>query len=396
MMDMIRQEEKRFIAHMDLDTFFVSVERLRNSSLVGKPLIIGGFGDRAVVSTCSYEARAFGVHSAMPMKLAMRLCPQATVLKGDMDSYSHYSRLVSSIVKENVPLMEKASIDEFYIDLTGVDRFFGCSKFIAEVKEKVRKESGLPISYALASNKLVSKVATEDAKPDGKKEIAHGLERDYLAPLKIGRMPGIGEKTSILLQQMGVHTIKLLADIPVPMLYNLLGKNGAELSRKANGIDPSPIIPYTEQKSIGAEETFAQDTINMDFLRAELLKLGERLCFQLRQQKKLTGCVTVKLRYANFDTVSKQLVIPYTASDHILLAKTKELFGKLYDKRLLIRLVGVRFSHLVQGNQQIALFEDTLESVRLYQAMDEIRQRYGERSLYRAITAQEPRNKKGE
>jgi len=393
---MIREEEKRCIAHMDLDAFFVSVERLKNSSLVGKPLIVGGLGDRAVVSTCSYEARHFGVHAAMPMKLALRLCPHATVLKGDMDSYTTYSRLVTSIVREHVPLMEKASIDEFYVDLTGVDRFFGCSKFIAELKQKIRKESGLPISYALASNKLVSKVATEDAKPDGRMEIEYGFEKSYLAPLAIRRLPGIGQKTSNILQHMGVKTIQLLSEIPVPMLYNLLGKNGVELSRKANGIDPSPIIPYTEQKSIGAEETFAQDTIDMQFLNAELHQLCERLTFQLRQQKKLTGCVTVKLRYANFDTVSKQLVIPYTASDAVILEKAKELFSKLYDKRMLIRLLGLRLSHLVQGNQQINLFEDTVESVRLYQAIDAIRQRYGERSLYRAITAKEPRKKNKE
>lgn len=382
-------DNKRFVAHLDLDTFFVSVERLKNSKFIGKPLIVGGLSDRAVVSACSYETRKFGVHSAMPMKLALRLCPHAIVVRGDMDSYSYYSRVVTDVVRETVPVMEKASVDEFYVDLTGVDRFFGCSQFMIELKGKIQKESGLPISYALASNKLISKVATDDAKPDGRKEILHGLEKDYLAPLKIQRMPGIGDKTSMLLLQMGVKTIKILSEIPAPMMHNLLGKNGIDLSRKANGIDPSPIIPYSEQKSIGTEETFLQDTINMQFLNSELIRMTERLTFQLRKQERLTGCVTVKLRYANFDTVSKQMVISYTASDTVLLKKVKELFAKLYDRRMLVRLIGVRFSHLVQGSQQINLFEDTEEAVRLYQAMDAMRARYGDEAIKRAISLKE-------
>lgn len=384
------QDTKRFVAHLDLDTFFVSVERLKNREFVGKPLIVGGLSDRGVVAACSYETRKFGVHSAMPMKLALRLCPHAIVVRGDSDSYSYYSRLVTDLVSDTVPVMEKASIDEFYVDLTGVDRFFGCSQFMIELKERIRKESGLPISYALASNKLVSKVATDDAKPDGRKEIAHGLEKSYLAPLHIERMPGIGQKTSALLQQMGVRTIKVLSEIPVPMMQNLLGKNGIDLSRKANGIDPTPIVPYSEQKSIGTEETFQQDTIDLKFLNSEIIRMTEKLAFQLRQSGKLTGCITVKLRYSNFDTVSKQMVISYTASDAVLIRKAKELFAKLYEKRMLVRLIGVRFSHLVYGSQQINLFEDTEEAVRLYQAMDAMRNRFGEEVVKRAISVPKP------
>lgn len=387
------QDNKRFVAHLDLDTFFVSVERLKNSNFVGKPLIVGGLSDRAVVAACSYETRKFGVHSAMPMKLALRLCPHAIVVRGDSDSYSYYSRLVTDVVRDTVPVMEKASIDEFYVDLTGVDRFFGCSQFMVDLKTRIRNESGLPISYALASNKLVSKVATEDAKPDGRKEISHGTEKSYLAPLKIERMPGIGQKTSTLLNQMGVRTIKLLSEIPVPMMQNLLGKNGVDLSRKANGIDPTPIVPYSEQKSMGTEETFQQDTIDIHFLNSEIVRMTEKLTFQLRQSQRLTGCITVKMRYSNFDTVSKQMVISYTASDAVLIRKAKELFTKLYDKRLLVRLIGVRFSHLVQGSQQINLFEDTEEAVRLYQAMDAMRSRFGDEVVKRAISVPKPKIK---
>src|SRR5690606_35265760 len=239
-------------------------------------------------------------------------------------------------------------------------------------------------------NKLVSKVATDDAKPDGRKEIAHGLEKSYLAPLHIERMPGIGQKTSALLQQMGVRTIKVLSEIPVPMMQNLLGKNGIDLSRKANGIDPTPIVPYSEQKSIGTEETFQQDTIDLKFLNSEIIRMTEKLAFQLRQSGKLTGCITVKLRYSNFDTVSKQMVISYTASDAVLIRKAKELFAKLYEKRMLVRLIGIRFSHLVYGSQQINLFEDTEEAVRLYQAMDAMRNRFGEEVVKRAISVPKP------
>ncbi|WP_200978252.1 DNA polymerase IV [Echinicola sp. 20G] len=382
---------KRNVVHFDLDTFFVSVARLTNSALNNKPVIIGGNSDRGVVASCSYEARKFGVHSAMPMKLARRLCPSAVYLQGDMDSYSYHSRVVTDIIRDQVPVVEKASIDEFYLDLTGMDRFFGCSQFTAELKSRILRESGLPISYALASNKLVSKVATEDAKPNGQMEIPFGHEKGYLAPLAIERMPGIGLKTSSLLRRMGVETIKLLSEIPEPMMQNLLGKSGITLSRKANGKDDSPVIPYTEQKSIGKEETFDSDTINMGFLNGELVRLTERVAFLLRKQRRLCGCITVKLRYANFDTVSKQAMLPYTANDDVLLSKAKELFAKLYDRRMLVRLIGVKVSHLVGGFQQINLFEDTEENVRLYQAMDRIRGKYGSHAVHRAVGIQNRR-----
>lgn len=377
---------ERHIVHLDLDTFFVSVERLKNSALKDKPVIIGGSSDRGVVASCSYEARKFGVHSAMPMKLARRLCPSAFYIKGDHDSYSQQSRLVTEVIQEQVPLMEKASIDEFYIDMTGMDRFFGCEKFTKELREKIVKESGLPISCALAVNKLVSKVATHDAKPNGQTTIPFGKEKPYLAPLPIRRMPGIGEKTSTLLERMGVENIRLLSEIPPRMMQNLLGKWGIDLSRKANGIDESPVIPYTEQKSIGTENTFESDTIDMAFLNSQLVRMTEKVGFELRQKRKLCGCITVKLRYANFDTVSRQCIISYTSSDEVLLERAKELFAKLYDRRMLVRLVGVKVSHLVQGNQQIDLFQDTEEGVNLYQAIDWIKNRYGEKSLTRAIT----------
>jgi DNA polymerase IV len=378
---------ERHITHLDLDTFFVSVECLRNPKLKGKPVLIGGSGDRAVVASCSYEARTFGIHSAMPMKIAKRLCAHAVVVRGDMEAYSKYSRLVTDIVQDTVPVYEKSSIDEFYVDLTGMDKFFGCSQFSVELKKKIVKESGLPVSFALASNKLISKVATNEAKPNGQLEIPFGNEKQFLAPLSIVKIPGVGKQTAMLLIKMGVETVKVLSEIPAVMLENLLGKTGIDLWRKANGIDESPVVPYREQKSISTEETFQQDTIDMKFLHSELVRMTEKIAFELRNQNRLAGCVTVKLRYSNFETFTKQVSIPYTNADHVLLKTAQELFTKLYERRMLIRLIGIRFTHLIPGNYQINLFEDTQESINLYQAIDSIKKRFGEKFLMRAVGA---------
>ena len=375
----------RHIAHFDLDAFFVSVECLKNPTLKGKPLLVGGSGDRGVVATCSYEARKFGIHSAMPMRLARRLCPEAIIIRGDMESYSKYSHLVTEIMQDTVPLFEKASIDEFYIDLSGMDKFFGCSQFAKELKKKVLRESGLPVSYALASNKLISKVATNEIKPNGQLEVPFGEERDFLAPLSIAKLPGIGQETAYKLIRRGVETIRTLSEIPIEMLESLLGSNGIELWRRANGLDETPIVPYREQQSISTERTFEADTINLHLLHAELVRMTESIGFQLRNQDKLTGCLTVKLRYSNFDTVVKQKTVDFTNADHILLPTAHELFERLYDRRLLIRLIGIRFTRLVPGNYQIKLYEDTQETIRLYQSIDSIKRRYGERLLIRAI-----------
>ena len=375
---------ERHITHMDLDAFFVSVEQLRNPKLKGRPVLIGGVSNRGVVAACSYEARTFGIHSAMPMKTALRLCRHAVVVKSDFEAYSNYSRLVTEVVRENVPVFEKASIDEFYIDLTGMDKFFGCLKFSDELKKKVTKESGLSISYALASNKLISKVATGEVKPNGQLEIPFGNEKSFLSPLSIMKLPGIGKETGYKLLKMGVETVKTLSEIPAAMMHNLLGKPGIELHRKANGIDESPVVPYREQKSISTEETFPTDTIDINFINQELVRLTEKIAFDLRSQNRLTGCVIVKVRYSDFVTETKQASLPYTAADHVLLGKVKELFAKLYTRRQLIRLIGVRFTDLIPGTHQIHLFDDTQELISLYQAIDSVKKQYGENFLVRA------------
>ncbi len=384
---MLTNAGNRTIAHFDLDSFYVSVECLKNKALIGKPIAVGGSADRGVVVSCSYEARKFGVKAAMPGKLARRLCPELIFVKGDMDSYSKFSREVTEIIADEVPLFEKSSIDEFYVDMTGMDRFFGCAQYTAELRQKIIKKSRLSISYGLSSNKLISKVATNEVKPNGQIEIAYGNEKSFLAPLPIEKLPMIGKQTGALLRNMGVETIQVLSAIPVEMMMNLLGKNGIDLWRKANGIDESPIVPYHEAKSIGTENTFQTDTIDIHFLKRELIRMTEQTAFELRDGNKLAGCVTVKVRYSDFQTVTKQAVIPYTAADHILQENVKQLFDKLYDRRLLVRLIGVRFSHLVPGNYQINLFDDTTETINLYQAIDQIKHRYGENFLMRAAGA---------
>lgn len=375
--------QHRSVAHFDLDAFFVSVECKKNSSLRGKPIAVGG-GERGVVAACSYEARKFGVKSAMPVKLAKRLCPQLQMIKGDMESYSQHSRQVTDIIASQVPLFEKSSIDEFYIDMTGMDKFFGCAGYISNLRQKIIRETGLAISYGLASNKLISKVATDEAKPNGQLEIELGAEKPFLAPLRIEKLPMIGKKTSDLLHSMGVDTIAVLSEIPVEMLRNLMGKNGTELWKRANGIDDTPVIPYHEQKSIGTENTFHTDTIDIQFLHRELLRMTERIAFELRSTSKLAGCLTVKIRYSDFHTLTKQAIIPYNASDHLLIQEARQLFDKLYDRRLLVRLIGVRVSHLIPGNYQINLFDDTQEMIRLYQSIDSIKKQFGENKLKRA------------
>lgn len=377
-------DPNRNIIHLDLDTFFVSVERRINPKLIGKPVLVGGNGDRGVVGSCSYEARKFGIHSAMPMKTALRLCSHAVVVRGDYEAYSKYSNLVTDVIRDRVPLFEKSSIDEFYVDMTGMEKFFGCSLYSKELKEAIYNESGLPISYALASNKLVGKVATNEVKPNGQLEIPFGNERSYLAPLKVDRLPGVGDKTKILLINMGIHKIETLAQIPVPLMINLLGKPGIDLHRKANGIDESPVVPFHEAKSISTEHTFQQDTIDLRFLHAELSRMTEKIAFQLRTENKLTGCITVKICYSDFDTNTIQKTIAYSNQDHVILATVKELFTKLNTRRLLIRLIGVRFSNLIPGNYQIDLFNDSQAKISLYQRIDSIKRQFGEKFIQKA------------
>ena len=384
------------IAHLDLDTFFVSAERLENTALFGKPIIIGGFSDRGVVASCSYEARKFGVHSAMPGKLARRLCPQAIWIRGDMDKYSKLSHTVTEIIEEEAPLVEKASIDEHYLDVSGMDKFFGTYKWMQALKHKIISETGLPISFGLSVNKTVSKIATGESKPNGQLQVPSPEVKPFLYPLSIRKIPGIGDKSYHTLRDMGIVYIETLANMPLELLGKVMGENGKAIWEKANGIDTRPIEPYHTQKSIGAEQTFEIDTTDMKFLHNVLSKMVQDICFDMRKQNRLCATVTVKIRYSDFQTHTMQARVPYTAYDHVILSKAKELLQKLYDRRLLVRLIGVKVSNLVYGAQQIDLFEDSEELVKLYQALDSIKFWYGKDAVGRGGRTSDDRRLKAE
>lgn len=374
----------KHILHLDLDTFFVSCERLIDSRLQKKPLLVGGTGDRGVVAACSYETRAFGIHSGMSMKIARKLCPEAAVIRGNTGIYSKYSNLVTEIISDKVPVFEKASIDEFYADLSGMDAFFGSYKYASELRQKIIKESGLPISFGLSQNKIVSKVATGEAKPNNQLLINKGFEKDFLAPLSIKKIPSVGEKTYQVLRNLGVDKVKVIQEMPLEMMISVLGKNGKTIWKRANGLDNPPIVTYHERKSLSTERTYNKDTIDVKKLKETIFAMAENLAYQLRKGNKLASVFSVKIRYSDFNTYSKQIKIPYTSADHIIIPTVLDLFQKLYQRRLLIRLVGVKVSDIVNGNYQINLFDDTQQMLNLYNAMDTVRDKYGELSIMRA------------
>lgn len=371
----------RSVLHLDLDAFFVEVELLRNSALRTKPLIIGGSSNRGVVASCSYEARAFGVRSAMPMRQALQLCPDAVVLRGDMETYSRYSGLVKEVIQEQAPMFEQASIDEFYLDLTGMDKYIGCWKWSTELREKIVRETGLPLSLGLSVNKTVSKVGTGEAKPNGMKLIPAGDEKGFLAPLSVGKIPSIGRETERRLALMGVRTCHTLSEVPPRLLEREFGKHGLMMWKKANGQDDSPVVPYRDQDSISSERTFHADTIDIRFMRDQVRHQCSLLAYELRALKKLTACVTVKIRYADFNTFTRQSKIPYTARDSALTEQALTLFERVYDRRQAIRLIGVRFSELVPGTSQLHLFDNTEKEAQLLATMDKIRNRFGKGAI---------------
>jgi DNA polymerase-4 len=376
--------KERSIAHMDLDTFFVSCERLIDSRLNNRPVLIGGTSDRGVVASCSYEARKFGIHSAMPMRMAKQLCPEAIVLRGNSGIYTKYSKLVTEVVADTVPLYEKSSIDEFYIDLTGMDQFFGCYQLASELRQRIIRETGLPISFGLSVNKTVSKIATGQAKPNNEIRIEKGTEKYFLAPLSVRKIPMVGEKTYNSLCDLGIKRIKTIQEMPVDMMVKVFGKSGGTLWKKANGIDNTPVVKHQERKSISTERTFDKDTTDVRKLRSIVIAMTENLIFQLRRGNKLTACVSFKIRYSDFQTYTKQKSIPYSASDEAILPIVMELYRSLYQRRLLVRLVGVKFSNLVRGGHQVNLFDDNEKMLSLYQAIDKMREKHGDRAVIRA------------
>jgi DNA polymerase-4 len=374
---------QRIIAHFDLDSFFVSVEILRDPSLRGKPVLVGG-RERGVVAACSYEARKFGIHSAMPMKTAMRLCPQAIVVGGSRGEYSRYSRWVTDIIAAEAPLFEKASIDEFYLDLTGMNRYFNAFEWTQQLRQKIMTATGLPISFGLAANKMMAKMATNEAKPNGFLYIEPGQETAFLDPLPVNRVPGVGDHTFRSLLQLGIETMKELREAKPAMLEHFLGKYGLDLWHKAHGRHDGEVSPYHEAKSVSTESTFNENTTDMVFLMAELVRMTEKIAFELRQDNKMAGCMAVKIRYPDFETTSRQTTIPYTFYDDELIPVAKDLFHKLYRKGHPIRLMGVRLSELTGEAVQTNLFADLGKKAELYKAIDDVKNRFGKSSLTKA------------
>jgi DNA polymerase-4 len=377
-------DAKRHIVHIDLDSFFVSVERKFNPELIGKAVIIGGSAERGVVASCSYEARKYGVHSAMPTRQALKLCPHAIVLHGTHGRYSEASREVTQIIHDSVPLYQKTSVDEFYIDLTGMERFYDCYQIASNLRQKIIRETGLPISFGMASGKTVAKMATNQAKPNGELFIKHGEELQFLAPLNIGKIPGLGESTCQKLYQYGIEKIGDLQKTNIRFLEAVFGKAGRYLWDKAHGIDDSEIVPYADRKSISTEHTFNNNINDQRTLETILVSMTEELSGKLRRENKLSSCMAIKIRYANFETHTQQQKIPLTAAEHILIPGVKNLLKMAWNQHRPIRLIGVRLSNLCTGSYQINLFEDNEERIRLYQAMDKINFKFGDKTVCRA------------
>ncbi|MEJ7611789.1 MAG: DNA polymerase IV [Ferruginibacter sp.] len=386
---------QRIIAHFDLDSFFVSVEILNDPSLKGKPVIVGG-RDRGVVAACSYEARKFGIHSAMPSSKAKQLCPEAIFVKGTRGEYSRYSRWVTQIIASKAPLFEKASVDEFYLDLTGMDKFFNPLQWTIDLRKLITDETKLPISFGLSSNKMMAKIATNQAKPNGYLQVPAGKEKEFLAPLAVGEIPGVGSHTQEVLAYLGIKTIRQLSETPPEILEERLGKWGADLKLKSEGLHYSEVSPYHEAKSISTENTFDQPVSDMNFINRELVRFTEKICFELRQEGKVAGCVAVKIRYPDFETTSRQVTIDFTGADDEIIPVVKELFMKLHKKGKPVRLLGVRLSELTGNAVQTNLFSDTEKKTELYRTIDEVKNRFGKELLKRASSGGEKPGKTDE
>ncbi len=375
---------KRYIVHIDLDSFFVSVERKFHPELIGKAVIIGGSADRGVVASCSYEARKYGVHSAMPTRQALKLCPHAIVIHGSHGLYSEASSEVTEIIHKSVPLYQKTSVDEFYIDYTGMDRFHNCYQHATELRHKIMKETGLPISFGMSSGKTVSKMATNQAKPNGQLFVPHGMEKAFLAPLNINKIPGLGESTSAKLYQYGIEKIGDLQKTNLLFLETIFGKAGKYIWDKANGVDEGEVVPHSDRKSISTEHTFNSNIADPQTIETILVSMTEELASKLRKENKVASCLAIKVRYANFETHTQQEKIALTAAEHILIPGIKNLLKKAWNRHRPIRLIGVRLSNLCTGSYQINLFEDNEERIKLYQAMDRINFKFGEKTVCRA------------
>jgi DNA polymerase IV len=383
LINLVKKLEKA-ILHLDLDSFFVSVERLLKPELMGKPVIVGSDQGRAVVSSCSYEARKFGVHSGMSGRQAKKLCPDAIFTFSTNGEYSYYSNIVTEIVREMVPVMYKASIDEFYCDLSGLDAYYGSWHLAKNLRKRIIRETGLPISMGLSSNKVVSKIATGEAKPNGELMIPKGMEKRFLFPLKAEKIPGVGEKTLPVLHKHHIYTIGDIAKQDVGFLESILGIGGYYLHLKANGIYESDRYYSEDRKSISTENTFQENIQSEQEIESVLKGMVEKLCYSLRSNQLATNCITLKLRLPNYDTFTKQIAIQYTHQDKEIFDTVKSLRKAMMQTGMELMLIGVRFSNLKPFAVQTNLFVDNTQQEDVTQSIDRIRNKYGLQSIYRA------------
>ena len=370
------------IIHIDLDSFFVSVEQVLNPELNGKPVVVGGKPDRrGVVATASYEARAFGLHSGMPLVTAARLCPEAIFIEGNFVRYREFSQKFMAILCDFSPFIEPMGIDEAYLDVTGFESIHGSIRQMAvKMKQQIRNDLGLTASVGIASCKVVAKVASDFSKPDGLIEVEQGKERDFLAPLPVEKLPGVGKQAEKIMKNLGVHTIGRLSQMPSHTLKFRLGSAGEMLHRFANGIDDSKVLPPGEAKSISRETTFSKDTRDRSFLEATLWAQSEKVGADLRKKGKQAKCVTLKLRYADFSTITRSHTIrDCIDTDRAIFETGISLLKRALEvERQAVRLIGIGVSNLVEPSQQTMLFTPSSHKAEaLNRAIDRIRDRYG-------------------
>lgn len=378
---------QRWIGHIDLDAFFVSVEEVLNPSLKGKAVIVGGDPEgRGVVSAASYKAREYGIHSAMPISRAKQLCPHAIFLRGHYKIYSRASEAVFRIVGHYTPSIEIVSIDEAYIDLSGLERLYEHPlRALEKMRHQIRKELRLDLSAGLASNRLIAKVASKEAKPDGIVCIFPGYEESFLAPLPIEKIPGIGEKTKSRLNLLGVRKIRDIVDIGEPLMRTAFGETGSWLYHRAKGEGNDEIgggdhLP----KSVGHETTFTEDSNDLSFLENSLYYLSEKVGRRLRKKKLRGYTITLKLRYSDFVTLTRsETISEATNFDALIFQTAASLFRKAYTRRTRIRLLGVSVSNLTSEGWQLHLFNlwQQIKMRNLYRGIDRIRQKHGFDSL---------------
>ena len=384
---------QRTIMHIDLDAFFVSVEQASNPELRGKPVVVGGKpGSRGVVATASYEARAFGLHSAMPLSTAVRLCPQAIFIEGNYHNYAEVSKKFMAILADFSPFLEPMGLDEAYMDVTGFESLHGSIHLMAlKIKQRVKDELGIIASIGIATCKVVAKVASDESKPDGLIEVPPGGEAAFLAALAIRKLPGVGKKTEQVLTSLGIRTIGQLARMPLPALKSRFGVFGDMLHRHANGIDDSPVTPPEESKSISRETTFEEDTRDIVFLSATLRYQAERVGAELRELGKQAKCVSIKVRYADFTTITRQRTLPQlTDVDQTIFQTGNDLMQRAVTAdRQAIRLIGIGVSILSEPGKQLSLMNSSEQRLeKLNRAVDHIRDKYGFTSIQTGRTVQ--------